>query len=367
MPLLHTLRSLLPTALVAALPLAAVPCSLAQASLAQAAPAQTPEDPAALERCRAQLESDVPARIAHGAFDAGEARLASLAPLVATTLTRVVALPKSNEKPFVLRALLDALIRLDGRARPADLAALAGAYPLFSQALVLVGRAPSENVAFLERWYGETRNTHWVAVANLLASAAPAKACERLLPEARIEIQFVVHDADTYRGRSRSSTNGIGCGSMDAPDGFPPTVLYELEPASDRFRNVVAPGPRPIAYVREVHAEKSFGVGQTQKPVERVEYAIELLRWIAGDRATSSKLAHRITIDVPWTDGQRYVARVEAELQLRRKLWSQMLARLASLELVSPELARAAAPIQVEIDDQRAEPRVELPQVGAGR
>lgn len=328
--------------------------------LAVCAPAAA-EDPALVERCRARLASVDSARIAHAAFDAGEARLASLVPLLSQTLARVLALPASKEQPFVLRSLLDALIRLDARVPPRDLRTLAKFHALFTEALVLASRAPAENAELFESWYESARSTQWLAVANLLALAAPAKAVERLLPIARIDITVFVLDPGAGHGSGGGGGSGIGCGTMEAPEGFPPTVLYELEPVKELAFEICAPGPRPIAFVREVHTERSFGVGQSWPPVKRDDYALDLLRWIAGDRVTRSTLARRVEIDHVWKDNGRYVAQVRVPIERQYAAWDTLIEQLATRELLPSASPHPAAPIHITIDDQRSFPRVALP------
>lgn len=351
---------------VLALACSPLPAATAGSARAPAASEPVPEDPALVERCRARLASPDSAQIANAAFEAGEAQLASVVPALSQALTRVLALPLSKEQPFVLRSLVDALIRihgLDARVPPHELAALATSHALFTEALILASRAPAENASFFESAYDTTRSTNWIAVANLLALAAPAKAVERLLPIARIDVTVFVLDPGASHGSGGGSGSGIGCGTLEAPEGFPPTVLYELEPVSELALDLCAPGPRPIAFVREVHTERRFGIGQSLPPLVRDEYALDLLRWIAGDRVTRSTLKRRVEIDHVWKDRERYLAELRGPIERQYSAWRELVDRLAARELLQPDSRKSAVPIHVRIEDQRSFPRVTLPEL----
>src|SRR5262249_18915568 len=150
--------------------------------------------------------------------------------------------------------------------------------------LILAARDPAVNTRLLESFDAQRVDIEWVAASNLLAEHAPHRVAPALVQQVRVEIIVSVLDPNTGSGRGGSNRT-ISCGGAEAPDGFPPSVVYTLNERRSGAPDAFADGPVAIGYDREVHGAKKFGLGRQVRAIDRAEYSLRLLRWIAGDRA----------------------------------------------------------------------------------
>lgn len=321
--------------------------------------------PETLVALRAKLAADAnSAELAWGAWETAEANARELVPDVVSALRRTLSARAEMSTSFVLRAELDALIRLDAKLTRDDVAAVLGVGSVRTQGLVLASREPKLHADALEALRPDSRNEERIAVDQLLARGAPARIVALLLPDAHVRIDVHVLDENMGFGRGGGSMSGIGCGSLKAPERFPPTAIYSLRRGGTKDQPVFADGPQPIAYAREVHGEREFGVGGTVEGVDEAEHALALLRWITGDREGKSTLASVVDVSHTWRDRQTYINEVSVAIDARKKAWNALLDALVAKGFLDAKARPAKPPIEVVVDDRRANQSVPLPPLG---
>ncbi len=317
-----------------------------------------------LDLLRRKLASDDLATRAWGAWGASEAQVRELAPDVLAALRRTLTEPPSDELACTTRALLDAAIRLDVQLSTDDLTPLGRSREWDAQVLTLASREPAAHVKLLQDLHtlGEELPERRIAADNLLAIGAPDRAVELLLPDAHVRLLVGVHD-DGWPGRTFGSRVGRACGNMEVPEGFPPTVLYTLVRGSMKDADSIADGPQPIRAYRQVHEKRKFGITRGVRPLDVNQHALDLLRWIAGDRVQESSLAAEIRIRHDWTNPADYVAKVSDEIRKRHEAWRKLVDALVARELLPAERVPKEDPIDIEVEDLRKDQRVPLPEL----
>lgn len=339
--------------------------STARTSFAQdPAPTREPVQrvaPETLVALRAKL-ADAPtsAAVAWGAWETAEAGARELVPDLVSALRRTLGARVDDATPFVLRAELDALIRLDARLSAEDLARVTQVGSVRTQALVLAARDTTLHANAIEAMRVGSRNEERIAIDNLLAAGVPARLVALLLPDARVRITVRVFDEGGGSGGG-SHMSGTGCGSLKAPEGFPPTVIYSLRRGAAKDVPVFADGPQPIAYAREVHGEREFGVGGRSEGLDDAEHALRLLRWVAKDPDPKSFLAAQVDVRHAWKDRQHYINEVSVAIEARTKAWRALVDELVRRKLLDAKQVPAKDPIDVVVEDHRENQSVALP------
>ena len=331
----------------------------ARATTARAEPAVSAPDPRA--DARAKLSSTKPAEIAWGAWQAAESGDRELAGDVLAALRRTLAGPVVAGEPFVLRAELDALIRLDARLTPEDLSQVSRVAGVRNQTLVLAARDPRLHAPMLETLRASAQSEDLVAIDNLLSAGAPARLVALLLPDVRMHVTVHVHDPNSGSGEGRGGGARIGCGSARVPAGFPPVVSYDLVLGTSADCTVFADGPQPVSYRRRVQTGETIGIGSRFCDVPASDHALGLLRWVVEDRSPTSLLEGKIRIVHTWQDPAHFVADIHAQLDERRTAWRELTGKLVAAHLLAPELGPIDPPIDVSVVDHRQDPSIPLP------
>jgi len=320
-----------------------------------------PQDPRA--DLRVELAAKEPARVAWAAWNAAEQERRELAGELRAAALRVVRADVDKTTTFVMRSLLDALIRLEAPCEPAELAEFAKLGILTDTVCVLASQDARSARPFLEPLFERSTDVHvWNLCANLFARELPAEFAPRFVPLAQVAITVIVRDPNA--GFSGGRSTGIGCGSLEAPEGFPPTVIYSLQRHERTPKTtLLADGPVPIGCERTVRTERTFGLGGRTEELDKPATALGLLRRLAGDRPGHSALKSEIEILHTWTAAANYRRQVQAELDLLRTSWKSLLEELQHAELISAELAETPPPFQVTISDRRSSKLVPLPEL----
>lgn len=325
-------------------------------------------DPASGTRSelRAKLNSTDPAAVAWGAWGAAQANVADLAPELTAALRRSLAEKDSPERPFVLRAVLDALIRLDARLSSEDLASTFRYDAVREAAIVLAARHPTQHAAQFEALRKKLFLEARIAIDNLLLAVDRPRAVAALLEDVRLRVEVTV--ADTLAPERRLGfVVCVRCGQAPIPEGFPPVVTYQLvrEPLATDV--VFADGAQPIAYRRTIHTARSLRTSERARPFDSCEHALGLLRWIAGDRAATTELVARSEVQHVTSGARGFLAEVGGVVREREAAWFELLERLAAAGLVSRDALDAPAPILVSIHDARADRSAALPPIPGAR
>lgn len=318
-------------------------------------------DAAQIESLRSELAAAEPVRRAWAAWKASEANVRELAPDVLAALRSTITSVEGNERKFALLSLLDAAIRLDVRPTVADLTSLS-AIGFDAHVLVFTSRAPAEHLSVLELLHEKPSEIVQAAADNLIAASSPSRAVELLLPDARVGVLVRVKDP----GQSPEETfkvRGVACGKSRAPNGFPPTVLYELVEGTTNGADVIANGPRPVGVRRAVYKLPWFSTSSAIFRLDRHEHALDLLRWIAGDRADTSTLASVVTIEHGWTNAEAYLTAVGPEIRSRHDAWSTLVDALVTVGALPSDRRPTEPPIDVEVEDVRTDRSVPLPEL----
>ena len=224
---------------------------------------------------------------AWGAYLSGAYGLKEHEPLLVALLEDPALAAGGWEESAARQAALDALIRLDAEVPAEVLRALPQQFT--DEALILLARSPEKNSeALLEMFAGLDNNGYsgacWLAAGNLLAGVKARGFAARLLGGLKVEAYVAVLDADGSHGLGGGDGGGCGGGSDFGGYGdFPPVGYYWLTHEASRGAVVVAPGKRPVFYVRSLHMG---GVGcyplPPQTDLVRVEYLAALLDTTEG-------------------------------------------------------------------------------------
>lgn len=229
------------------------------------------------------LKSEGHRERAWGAYLAGARGLEEHAPLLVALLEDPRLAAGGREAALVRQAALDALIRLDAEVPAEVLRALPRGFS--DEAIILLAKSPGENqAALLEIFAGlddsAHAGAHWLAAGNLLAGVKARGFAARLLGALKVEADVAVLDADVSHGLGRGyGGGGCGCGASYGPDtGFPPVSYYGLTGEAARGAVVVAPGKRPVFYLRAMSPSRN-GCHTLPPPADvvRVEYLAALL------------------------------------------------------------------------------------------
>lgn len=323
------------------------------------APRASPE---VLQTLRQQLQTQPPgATVACGAWVAAEASARELVPDVVAALRRTLDAPREDETPFVQLALLDALIRLEAQLPTEDLAALARVQNVRAQTLVLASRDAKRHAAALEALHADVDDLERMATDYLLAAAAPARAVALLLPEVKVRIEVSVVDPGDFESESSSFGLTSSCGSITVPEGFPPTVLYELRLGTAKDATLVADGPQPIAYRRTVRTERTFGGGSTVAPFDRSGHALRLLRYLAIRVAPQSLLSASSESTHEWQGPAAYLEELAKLQEPHQQAWRALVSALVQGKWLTAQQVPAQAPIRVVVMDRRADQSIPLP------
>lgn len=358
-----------------------------------------------LAEVRAEILSNGPEVAAWGARHAREEELASLTAALAERARGWRRDPWSDAERFALRAVLDALLYLDGRLPTAELVAIAERYAdLHPELVLLAARDARANTALFERVISCGDGGEWLAAVDVLATTAPERLAPKLVALTKITVHVDVHDASAPPAELSSI---VSCydGREPAPAGFPPLSIYDLNPrirpASDTdpdASNVLARGPFPTTWKRtesnelvlarceheDVLLAPNESPSHAMRPrtprttdEKHTNHALEALRWITGDRAENAtaastakhprRLAADIFVDRAWSDAATYLARTSAELDALRGAWSDLLGALRAHGAIAEAALTTPAPIAIEVRDRRSDRSVPLPDLTARR
>ena len=231
------------------------------------------------------LRSDVPAEQAWGAWLAGQTQRKELVPELQSLA--IPESPRNNlERFFVTNAALDALVQLKAGPEPAWSMRFFEQWP--TETLLLLSGAGARADSQLLELVRTQKGYRWFAAANLLLPRRPAGLAAALLTDMALTAEVVIVSAAGQGfgiGPSLSAT--VSDGMTSGRPNFPPVTGYYLTSAAWTGATVLANGPVPIYYMRNITPPGGQGPStwhETGGPSgrDRLKYMAELRRSTGG-------------------------------------------------------------------------------------
>jgi hypothetical protein len=325
-------------------------------------------DPARKDEVKSRVEqlinSSSSQDLAWAAYLIGQHEMKELAP---TLIDLLDSSPPDGWEWILKNIVLDSLIRLQITVSSDKVLPLYERFP--DQVLIIMARAPAENGdALLSIAQRSGRTVCWVMACNLLAETRAPGFAEFLLRSLEIELNVVVSDKGGV-GSGRGSGFAIGCGaSGQYPDGFPPIAIYRLIDEPKRDAVVIAPGPHPVFYEREVYWLNSTNQrsgGSRDQSVDRNLYRMEYLAFLLNKGVEELKLKNFYHHTIIWAGSKHYTTEVMRLKESIIKDFEHLKTTLVERELLSESEAEGLAPnlILTELDfrQNKSSPLPEVP------
>jgi hypothetical protein len=302
---------------------------------------------------------------AWAAYLIGEYGLKEFAPALIDFLSPNLPGPEW-EITYVHRAALDSLIRLRVSAPSNSLTPLYESFP--AQTLIILARSPSENgEALLSIAEQPGCETCWVAACSLLAESKAPGFAAFLLKSVKIKIEIAVSESGNKGYWSGGSSSSVACGVFQVPDGFPPIALYQLIDQPRRDAVVIAQGPHPVFYERQVvepGIENQKGAGVTDQSVERSLYCLEYLAALLGQGASELELREKYSKSIAWSGIKRYKVDVISFRELVIGNFERLKKQCVERKLLSEAEAEALRPnLIITVRDMRENKTPPLPEI----
>ena len=304
---------------------------------------------------------------AWAAYLIGEYRLKDFAPAL-IELLNPNSLESDWETGYVYRAVLDSLIKLRVSVPSDRLAPLYERFP--DETLIILARSPSENSETLLSIAEQPgREVCWVAACNLLAESKAPGFAAFLLKSVKIKIEIAVSESGNKGYWSGGSSMSVGCGVFQVPDGFPPIALYQLIDRPRRDAVVIAQGPHPVFYERQVvepGIANQKGAGVTDQSVERSLYCLEYLAALLGQGASELELREKYPKSIAWSGIKRYKVDVISFRELVIGKFERLKRQCVDKELLTESEAEAEAlrpNLIITVRDMRENKTPPLPEI----
>jgi hypothetical protein len=259
------------------------------------------------------------------------------------------------------RSALDALIRLDGPAPAAVVAAAAADARFRTHAIILAARdAKADGDALAGMLDAPLGDAEWLATCELLEDQRPPKLAEHLLGGLTLTLELAVHDAHSGGGHGMFSSR-FGTSRVSFPDGFPPYPLYYLTTKQEPGAVVLTGGFLAVHWVRVEIGASGSGYCKGDASVDRDAARIDLLgRLTRPWSLTQLKPLEWKT--VVWTDADTYRTEATAAYEGIRAERQRIVDALIEQRVLTPDAGeRLPAKIEVAIDDQRTDASTPLP------
>jgi hypothetical protein len=302
---------------------------------------------------------------AWAAYLIGEYELTEFAPALIELLDPNQIGPEWESSP-VYSAVLDSLIRLRVSVPSDSLMPLYERYP--DQTLIILARSPSENgKALLSIAEEPGRTVCWVAACNLLAENKSPGFAAFLFKSVKIKVEIAVSEKGNRMYGSGGSSGGAGCGIAQVTDGFPPTALYQLTDEPKRDAVVIAPGPHPIFYERQIiepGRTNQKGVSVYYRSVERDRYCLEYLAAMFNQSVSELTLRESYFKAIAWSGVERYKVDVISLRELVMGNFERLKKQCIERNLLSEAEAEALNPnLIITVRDLRENKTPQLPEI----
>jgi hypothetical protein len=269
-----------------------------------------------------------------------------------------------NENTFLYYAVLDSLIQLNASVPPEMLLPFYDRFP--NQTLILLAKSPAKNqqalLLLLDR---RTSETEWLAICNLLTETKSPAFVLRLMSDIKIKISLTISEDGNIGTGGGVSGSSVGCGVASTPDGFPPTALYRLVEQESRGAVVVAPGPHPIYYERQIvqpGVAGQTGVSSSETFRDRDKFRMEYLAVLLQTTIEGLKLNPQLSFSIAWNGTEHYKKEVKHIREKVEGSYKALIKELIERGLLSSQEAGTLAPsISIFVQDLRRDKRIQLP------
>lgn len=307
------------------------------------------------QRILADLGSGNPPRITRAAFDAGEHGLKKTLPALRKAL-RDLGEMDHHAALHPRAAVLDALIRLGGRAPAAELEACLGRF-LLPAAVILMSRAPSDyETQLVEVFQNHAEHRQrfcWLAAGQVLANLRSQKFTRLALQRMRVAVTVhLIPPGGEVRGGLGVLLGGGGgsTGQRMYLGNSPPFGLYELSAAESATDILVVKGDEPI-YGHRLRPDKSGKKIQLRTSWRNIDFTASNLKWIAQLLETDvAKLPMKLSpVETIWyTDDRAYARDLD---RIRGKVVGSHRALANRLRIAGliPANAKIRSPIDLRI------------------
>jgi hypothetical protein len=353
------------------------PFAIALIVLAQT-PTLTAQDPdrerreeRRVQKLLTELESGDPPRIARGAFDAGENGLKKTIPGLRKAL-RELAKMDDNAALQPRAAVLDALVRLGGKAQAKDLDQCLGKYVL-PTTMILMSRAPEEYEDQLTEVFKNNADDRtqfcWLAAGNMLTKMRSKKFVRLLLDRMRVVVNIkVIRPGDDLTVRVRTHI-GLG-GSASSTryfylNKFPPFGLYELGSTQKKGDLSITKGSVPI-FGRRLLPNQRNKI-RLRSSFRHIDFTGRNLEWLANLLRTEvKKLPMSANVDdtIFYSDNKSYardIGRIRDKVRGSHRALANRL-RVAGLLTANAKI-RASVNVRIFVHDRRPSDKPPLPEI----
>ena len=269
------------------------------------------------------------------------------------------------ETEFVYRAALDGLIRLRINVPSDSLMPLYKRFP--DETLIILARSPSENgEALLSIAEQPGREACWVAACNLLAESKAPGFAALLLKSLKIKIEIAVSERGNrmYGYGSGVSSGSSACGGSGVTEDFPPTARYKLIQDPKRDAVVVAPGPHPVFYERQVFGTGMSWTSDDDQSVPRDRYCLEYMATLFDQSVSELELRETYSKSIAWSGIERYKVEVISFRELVAGNFERLKKQCVERDLLSEEEAEALKPnLTITVRDMRENKTPPLPEI----
>jgi hypothetical protein len=305
-----------------------------------------------------QLDSTNPTTIAWGAYNAAAYHRDDMIPRLQQLLETPPATDRMEQYAFT-DVVLDALIQLKAKIPARMVVPYIEKRPV--QAFVLLANATGRHDVLL-RLLPRLAGYQWFAAADMLfEDRAPDLIAELIRPlRLRLAIYVVDNEASGGSGSGNAASRGIGDGIGQSPRDYPPHAEYRFESPGVGFV-VLAAGPRPVYYSRNVTRTFQYGVSEVSVSGPTDDDRLAYLHAMA-DPSGAPILRAETVERIRWTSAGALVSRVRdlrAELLQRFRYMVERADQSRSLPASRP----IDPPVDVRLEDRRSDRTVPLPKI----
>ncbi|MEW6127396.1 MAG: hypothetical protein AB1757_10180 [Acidobacteriota bacterium] len=302
---------------------------------------------------------------AWAAYLIGKHNLKEIAPLLLELLADRENRNHYEEFAFS-NVALDALVQLNATVPAEALVPIYTHYP--HQVLILLALSPAENQKVLLD-IAKTQavpDIFWLMTHNLLSESKAKGFAALILRDLHLETSVSVQDDESPGyGFGGSIGSGNHHNFKKIPEGFPPTAIYALTGNAERGATVIAPGKRPVFYLRQIlepGTTSRVSVDRAFYLQDKDEAALEYLAALLDTTQDDLNLVARDFQKLIWKGKEKYKTDIEAIRKNVETDFSNLKYRLMEKGLLTEdEFEAGKLNLAIKIYDRRAVKKIPLP------